>query len=152
MIGKNVRRRLPDERRAIVHRFEIAGHKGYIILGLYDDGKPGEIFIAMSKEGSTLSGLLDNVAVASSLLLQNGVPLETLVRKFSSTRYEPSGLTKNRCLPIATSITDYIFRWLGLKFLSLEILREIGVVTKCHECHKVITHDGEIYPCISCVI
>ena len=113
------RRRLPDERRGITHKFSVAGHEGYINVGMYEDGTPGELFITMAKEGSTISGLRDTVATMSSLLLQYGVPLEALVNKFSHTRFEPSGFTGNREIPIAKSIIDYIFRWLALKFLPL---------------------------------
>lgn len=111
------RRRLPDERRAITHKFSISGHEGYITVGLYDDGTPGEIFITMSKEGSTISGLMDGFATAVSLALQYGVPLKVLVDKFSHMRFEPSGFTNSKDIPIAKSVLDYIFRWLGLKFL-----------------------------------
>ncbi len=111
------RRRLPDERQSITHKFSIAGHEGYITVGMYEDGTPGEIFITMSKEGSTISGLMDSFATAISLALQYGVPLKVLADKFSHARYEPSGFTTHKDIPIAKSITDYIFRWLGLKFL-----------------------------------
>ncbi|HWP47124.1 MAG TPA: vitamin B12-dependent ribonucleotide reductase [Candidatus Limnocylindrales bacterium] len=114
---KPVRRRLPDERKAITHKFSVAGHEGYITVGMYEDGKPGEIFIVMSKEGSTISGLMDAFATAISIALQYGVPLEVLVNKFSHMRFEPSGYTGNKQIPIAKSIMDYIFRWLALKFL-----------------------------------
>jgi ribonucleoside-diphosphate reductase alpha chain len=114
------RRRLPDERQSITHKFSIAGHEGYITVGMYEDGTPGEIFITMSKEGSTISGLMDSFATAISLALQYGVPLKVLADKFSHARYEPSGFTTNKDVPIAKSITDYIFRWLGLKFLPEE--------------------------------
>lgn len=115
---KPVRRRLPDERKSITHKFSIAGHEGYITVGMYPDGTPGEIFITMSKEGSTLSGLMDAFATAISLALQYGVPLKVLVDKFSHMRFEPSGFTNNPEIPIAKSIIDYIFRWLGKKFLT----------------------------------
>jgi ribonucleoside-diphosphate reductase alpha chain len=114
---KAQRRRLPDERQSITHKFSIAGHEGYITVGTYEDGQPGEVFITMSKEGSTISGLMDGFATAVSLALQYGVPLRVLVDKFSHMRFEPSGFTNNKELPIAKSICDYIFRWLGLKFL-----------------------------------
>ncbi len=117
-IGKPVRRRLPDERQAITHKFNIAGHEGYITVGMYEDGDAGEIFIVMAKEGSTISGLMDTVATMASLALQYGVPLKTLVDKFSHTRFEPSGFTGNPQIPIAKSIIDYVFRWLGSKFLA----------------------------------
>jgi ribonucleoside-diphosphate reductase alpha chain len=114
---KPQRRRLPDERKSITHKFSIAGHEGYITVGTYEDGQPGEVFITMSKEGSTISGLMDGFATAVSLALQYGVPLRVLVDKFSHMRFEPSGFTNNKEIPIAKSICDYIFRWLGLKFL-----------------------------------
>ncbi|MDE3057362.1 MAG: vitamin B12-dependent ribonucleotide reductase [Bacteroidota bacterium] len=111
------RRRLPDERKAITHKFSIAGHEGYITVGLYEDGTPGEVFITMSKEGSTISGMMDAFATSISLALQYGVPLKVLVDKFSHMRFEPSGFTNNENIPIAKSICDYLFRWLGMKFL-----------------------------------
>lgn len=114
------RRRLPDERKAITHKFSISGHEGYITVGQYEDGKPGEIFITMSKEGSTISGLMDGFATAISLALQYGVPLKVLVDKFSHMRFEPSGFTNSKEVPIAKSVLDYIFRWMGLKFLARE--------------------------------
>ena len=100
------------------HKFDIAGHEGYIIAGMYEDGQPGEIFITMSKEGSTISGLMDSFATAISIALQYGVPLRGLVDKFSHMRFEPSGFTKNPDIPMAKSIMDYIFRWLASKFLE----------------------------------
>jgi len=113
-----VRRRLPDERRAITHKFSIGGHEGYMTVGMYEDGSPGELFVVMAKEGSVVSGLMDGFATSVSLALQYGVPLQVLADKFTHTRYEPSGFTGNPDIPIAKSITDYIFRWLSLKFLS----------------------------------
>jgi len=124
------RRKLPDERRSITHKFSINGHEGYITVGLYDEGQPGEIFLVMAKEGSTISGLMDAFATMVSLALQYGVPLRALVDKFSHTRFEPSGFTKNPEIPIAKSITDYIFRWLASKFLSTEEKQEVGVVLR----------------------
>jgi ribonucleoside-diphosphate reductase alpha chain len=132
-----LRRKLPDERRSITHKFDIAGHEGYIIAGMYEDGQPGEIFITMSKEGSTISGLMDSFATAISIALQYGVPLRGLVDKFSHMRFEPSGFTKNPDIPMAKSIMDYIFRWLATKFLDGDAQREIGVV-------KQETEDKEI--------
>jgi ribonucleoside-diphosphate reductase alpha chain len=114
---KPVRKRLPDERQSITHKFSIAGHEGYATVGMYEDGQPGEVFIVMSKEGTVVSGLMDSFATAISLALQYGVPLKVLVQKFSHTRFEPSGFTNNREIPMAKSIADYIFRWLALKFL-----------------------------------
>ncbi|MBL8918290.1 MAG: vitamin B12-dependent ribonucleotide reductase, partial [Myxococcaceae bacterium] len=119
-VQRDARRRLPDERRAITHKFSIAGHEGYLTVGMYEDGQPGELFITMAKEGSTVSGLMDSFATAISLALQYGVPLQVLADKFSHTRFEPAGFTNNPDLPIAKSITDYIFRWLSLKFLPQE--------------------------------
>ncbi|TMA93575.1 MAG: vitamin B12-dependent ribonucleotide reductase [Deltaproteobacteria bacterium] len=123
-----LRRKLPDERRSITHKFDIAGHEGYIIAGMYEDGQPGEIFITMSKEGSTISGLMDSFATAISIALQYGVPLRGLVDKFSHMRFEPSGFTKNPDIPMAKSIMDYIFRWLATKFLDGEAQQEVGIV------------------------
>jgi ribonucleoside-diphosphate reductase alpha chain len=114
------RRRLPDERRAVTHKFSIGGHEGYMTVGMYDDGTPGELFVTMAKEGSVVSGLMDNFATMISMSLQYGVPLRVLCDKFSHTRFEPSGFTGNPEIPIAKSITDYIFRWLTLKFLPSE--------------------------------
>src|SRR5919204_1229814 len=125
-----VRRKLPDERRAITHKFDIQGHEGYITVGTYDDGTPGEIFLVMSKEGSTISGLMDAFATSISLALQYGVPLEVLVKKFAHTRFEPSGFTKNPEIPIAKSITDYIFRWLASKFLSGAQQEAVGIIRR----------------------
>jgi len=120
VVYRPVRRKLPDERRSITHKFSIGGHEGYITAGMYDDGTPGEIFIAMSKEGSTISGLMDSFATSVSFNLQYGVPLKFLVDKFSHVRFEPSGWTGNPQVPYAKSIMDYIFRWLGAKFLGPE--------------------------------
>ncbi|MBF5041288.1 vitamin B12-dependent ribonucleotide reductase [Aggregicoccus sp. 17bor-14] len=117
---KAVRRRLPDERQSITHKFSIGGHEGYVTVGMYEDGTPGEVFCVMAKEGSVVSGLMDSFATSISLALQYGVPLKVLVDKFSHTRFEPSGFTGNRDIPIAKSITDYLFRWLALKFLPSE--------------------------------
>ncbi len=125
-----LRHRLPDERRSITHKFDIAGHEGYIIAGMYEDGQPGEIFITMSKEGSTISGLMDSFATAISIALQYGVPLRGLVDKFSHMRFEPSGFTKNPDIPMAKSIMDYIFRWLASKFLDNEAQQEVGLVQR----------------------
>jgi ribonucleoside-diphosphate reductase alpha chain len=124
------RRKLGDERRSITHKFDVGGHEGYITVGLYEDGKPGEIFLRMSKEGSTVSGLMDSFATAISLTLQYGVPLEALVKKFTHMRFEPSGFTKNREIPIAKSLVDYVFRWLGSKFLSADEKEAIGVISR----------------------
>ncbi len=121
------RRRLPDERASITHKFDIAGHEGYITVGLYEDGQPGELFLTMAKEGSTISGFADAFAQAISYALQYGVPLQDLVDKFSHARFEPSGMTKNPDIRFAKSIVDYIFRWLAAKFLSPEAQYRAGV-------------------------
>lgn len=118
VVNKPLRRKLPDERNALTHKFSIAGHEGYITVGMYPEGTPGEIFLTMSKEGSTISGLMDSFATAISLALQYGVPLQTLVDKFAHSRFEPSGITNNPDIRFAKSIMDYIFRYLGSKFLS----------------------------------
>jgi len=115
---KALRRRLNTERQSITHKFSVAGHEGYFTVGLYDDGMPGEVFIKMSKEGSTLSGIMDSLALSISLNLQYGVPLEVLVSKFTHSRFEPSGMTTNPEIPIVKSIMDYIGRWLAVKFLE----------------------------------
>lgn len=117
---KPYRHRLPDERAGITHKFNISGHEGYLNVGLYPNGTPGEIFIRMSKEGSTVSGLMDAVALLTSLCLQYNVPLEVLVDKFAHGRFEPQGHTQNKSIGYVTSPLDYIFRWLKLKFLSDE--------------------------------
>jgi ribonucleoside-diphosphate reductase alpha chain len=122
-----VRRRLPDERKAITHKFDIAGHEGYITVGLFEDGQPGEIFLVMAKEGSTISGFADAFAQAISYALQYGVPLQALVDKFSHVRFEPSGMTRNPEIRFAKSIVDYIFRWLASKFMSPEAQFHAGV-------------------------
>jgi len=114
------RRKLADERRAITHKFSVGGHEGYLAVGLYEDGLPGEIFITMAKEGSTVSGLMDSFATAISLALQYGVPLKVLCDKFSHSRFEPSGWTPNPDIRMAKSVMDYIFRWLAIKFLPRE--------------------------------
>jgi ribonucleoside-diphosphate reductase alpha chain len=170
------RRKLPDERQAITHKFSIAGHEGYITVGMYEDGKPGEIFLVMAKEGSTISGLMDAFATSISMALQYGVPLEALVEKFSHVRFEPSGFTKNPEIPYAKSITDYIFRWLASKFLSSEHQDAVGVqrvdagrkaptessagsfstyrsqadAPPCHYCGSIMTRNGSCYRCANC--
>ncbi|MBP1704391.1 MAG: Ribonucleotide reductase of class (coenzyme B12-dependent) [Chloroflexi bacterium] len=124
------RHRLPAERTAVTHKFEVSGHEGYIIVGLYPDGQPGEIFLKMAKEGSTVSGLMDAFATAISLALQYGVPLRDLVNKFAHVRFEPAGFTANSEIPIAKSTIDYIFRWLGSRFLSAEDKATLGIVDR----------------------
>jgi len=115
--GKPLRRRLADTRTAITHKFDIAGHEGYLTVGLFDDGQPGELFITMAKEGSTIGGLMDSIGTLTSMAFQYGVPLEALTRKFAHQRFEPSGFTKNPDIRNASSITDYVFRWLSLQFV-----------------------------------
>ena len=124
VVRKPVRVKLPDERSSITHKFSISGHEGYLTVGLYDDGAPGEIFIRMSKEGSTLSGIMDALALSMSMNLQYGVPLEVIVGKFTHSRFEPSGMTGNRDIPMVKSIIDYIGRWLALKFLPKDIAKK----------------------------
>jgi ribonucleoside-diphosphate reductase alpha chain len=111
------RRRLPDTRQSITHKFSVAGHEGYLTVGLYEDGQPGELFITMAKEGSTVGGLMDVIGTCTSMALQYGVPLITLVDKFRHARFEPSGMTSNRDIPFAKSLIDYIFCWLGCRFI-----------------------------------
>jgi len=113
-----IRHKLEDERMSITHKFNVGGHEGYITVGLYRDGSPGELFITMAKEGSTVSGLMDSFACAVSLALQHGVPLKLLCEKFAHTRFEPSGWTNNADIGFAKSIMDYIFRWLQVRFLT----------------------------------
>ena len=127
---KPYRRRLPAERQAVTHKFDIAGHEGYITVGLYPDGQPGEIFVRMAKEGSTVAGLMDSFAISVSLALQYGVPLHDLVNKFAHVRFEPSGFTGNQEIPIAKSIVDYIFRWLGSRFLPPEERATLGLIDR----------------------
>ncbi len=174
VVYRPVRRKLPDERRSITHKFSIGGHEGYITVGMYDDGAPGEIFITMAKEGSTISGLMDAFATAVSFNLQYGVPLKFLVDKFAHVRFEPSGWTGNQQIPYAKSIMDYIFRWLGAKFLGEEYaITEAGESTTlrptepspqqelpfapvtadaplCAECGSIMTRNGSCYKCGNC--
>lgn len=126
------RRKLPDERKSITHKFSVGGHEGYIIVGMYEEGTPGEIFIKMAKEGSTLSGFMDGLALSISIGLQYGVPLKALVEKLTNTRFEPSGFTENSNIRYASSVLDYIARWLGGKFLSPEYLKPRAVLSE-HE-------------------
>jgi ribonucleoside-diphosphate reductase alpha chain len=177
IVYRPIRRKLPDERRSITHKFTIGGHEGYITVGMYEDGAPGEIFIAMAKEGSTISGLMDSFATAISFNLQYGVPLKFLVDKFSHVRFEPSGFTGSPTIPYAKSIMDYIFRWLGAKFLGPEYaVGEVGdnpVTLRptepdpqqslpfsgaptiedaplCAECGSIMTRNGSCYKCGNC--
>lgn len=168
------RHKLPDERQSLTHKFSIGGHEGYITVGLYEDGTPGEVFISMAKEGSTISGLMDSFATSISYALQYGVPLKFFVDKFSHVRFEPSGWTGNKQIPYAKSIMDYIFRWLGAKFCGPEYaMTEAGetpnlrptepesqqalpfapVVSDaplCAECGGIMTRNGSCYKCENC--
>ena len=169
------RRRLPDERRALTHHFSVGGQEGYVTVGLYEDGQPGELFIKMSKEGSTVSGLMDSFATAVSLALQYGVPLRVLCDKFSHMRFEPSGWTGNARIGFAKSIMDYLFRWLDLRFLQGESqnLFEVPVAQSgqmqhsdpvqalagivqledappCLNCGSLMVRNGSCYRCMTC--
>ena len=174
VVYRPVRRKLPDERQSITHKFSIAGHEGYITVGLFEDGTPGEIFITMAKEGSTISGLMDSFATAVSYGLQYGVPLKFFVDKFSHVRFEPSGYTGNPQVPYAKSIMDYIFRWLANKFLGpnaveneagetvklrptepepqqkLQFNIEMADAPLCTECGGLMTRNGSCYKCENC--
>jgi ribonucleoside-diphosphate reductase alpha chain len=144
--ARPARRRLPDERRALTHKFSIQGHEGYVTAGLYDDGQPGEIFLVMAKEGSTISGLMDALATAVSMALQYGVPLSALVEKFSHTRFEPSGFTKNPEIPFAKSLTDYLFRWLGSRFLPPAERAALGVIERGGADRNGVERNGDLHP------
>ena len=174
IVYRPVRRKLADERQSITHKFAIGGHEGYITVGLFEDGSPGELFITMAKEGSTISGLMDNFATAISYGLQYGVPLKFYVDKFSHVRFEPSGWTGNKQIPYAKSIMDYIFRWLGAKFIGPEhAVTEVGESPNlrptepepqqllpfspgvadapiCSECGGMMTKNGSCYKCENC--
>jgi ribonucleoside-diphosphate reductase alpha chain len=173
VVYRPVRRKLPDERNSITHKFSIGGHEGYITVGMYEDGTPGEVFIAMAKEGSTISGLMDTLATSISYGLQYGVPLKFFVDKFSHVRFEPSGWTGNQQVPYAKSIIDYIFRWLGARFLGITDTNEAGDSPKlrptvvepqqalpfdanstdaplCSECGSMMTRNGSCYKCENC--
>jgi ribonucleoside-diphosphate reductase alpha chain len=173
------RRKLPDERESVTHKFAIGGHEGYIIVGMYKEGAPGEIFIKMAKEGSTLSGFMDGLALSVSIGLQYGVPLKALVDKLTNTRFEPSGFTENPSIRYASSVLDYIARWLGGKFLSAEYLKpridlheepvskraviadassaqtripssEVGDAPSCSTCGMLMVPNGSCYKCANC--
>lgn len=115
--NRPIRRRLPDTRQAITHKFNVVGHEGYITVGLFEDGKPGELFITVGKSGSSENGLMDSIGIAVSVALQYGVPIEDLVKKFGNSAFGPSGMTTNSDIPFAKSFLDYIFRWLGMQFI-----------------------------------
>ena len=139
LFARAQRRKLPDERKSITHKFSIGGHEGYIIVGMYAEGPPGEIFIKMSKEGSTLSGFMDGLALSISIGLQYGVPLKALVDKLINTRFEPSGFTENPAIRYSSSVLDYIARWLGGRFLSSEYLKPRGASSDKDMLHPVIS-------------
>jgi ribonucleoside-diphosphate reductase alpha chain len=170
-----VRRRLPDERHSLTHHFSVGGQEGYVTVGLYRDGLPGELFIRMAKEGSTVSGLMDSFATAVSLALQYGVPLGVLCNKFSHTRFEPSGWSGNPKIGYAKSLTDYLFRWLELRFLKgeqgilfdlpapaqpqpavtsavegLAQVVELGDAPVCQFCGSLMVRNGSCYRCMTC--
>ena len=170
-----VRRRLPDERHSLTHHFSVGGQEGYVTVGLYEDGLPGELFIRMAKEGSTVSGLMDSFATAVSLALQYGVPLRVLCDKFSHTRFEPSGWSGNPKIGYAKSLTDYLFRWLELRFLKgeqgllfelpkpaqpqrevtsvvegLGQVVELGDAPVCQFCGSLMVRNGSCYRCMTC--
>ncbi len=131
------RRRMPRERQSITHKFSIGGHEGYITAGMYEDGSVGEIFLTdIGKEGSTLRGMMNSFATAISISLQYGVPLETLVRKFSYMRFEPEGMTSNPEIPFAKSMPDYIMRWLASRFLDVDLQEELGILTPAVRARK----------------
>jgi len=166
------RHRLPEERVSVTHKFSIVGHEGYVTVGQYEDGTPGEMFIRMSKAGSVISGLMDGFALSISLALQYGVPLEVLVDKYTHTRFEPSGFTTNKNIPMTTSILDYIFRWMGAKYLTddqpipdmpqpvQQRLSDIGYLGKsndsemdgppCPRCGSIMVRSGTCHTCRSC--
>jgi ribonucleoside-diphosphate reductase alpha chain len=118
VVNQPLRKRLPETRMAVNHKFEIAGHEGYLTVGLFEDGQPGELFVTMAKEGSTIGGLMDTIGALTSMSLQYGVPLESLVRKFAHQRFEPSGFTRNPDIRNASSIIDYVFRWMACQFVE----------------------------------
>ncbi len=177
IVYRPIRRKLPDERQSITHKFSIGGHEGYITVGMFEDGTPGELFITMAKEGSTISGLMDSFATAVSYGLQYGVPLKFFVDKFSHVRFEPSGWTGNPQVPYAKSIMDYIFRWMAAKYLppeeAVDAVNEAGESTRlrpteaepqqslpfgpvvedaplCSECGGLMTRNGSCYKCENC--
>jgi ribonucleoside-diphosphate reductase alpha chain len=175
-----VRNRLPDERISVTHKFDIGGHEGYITVGLYPDRQPGELFITMAKEGSTVSGLISSFAQAISIGLQHGVPLKLFCEKFAHTRFEPSGWSGNPDIRHATSVMDYIFRWLQLRFGDVEkhiVLPEARQATNanmaqpapaipgfmsaadalitseapsCKHCGSITQRNGSCYACVNC--
>jgi ribonucleoside-diphosphate reductase alpha chain len=168
------RRRLPDERQALTHHFSVGGQEGYVTVGLYEDGQPGELFIKMAKDGSTVSGLMDSFATVVSLALQYGVPLRVLCDKLSHTRFEPSGWSGNGHIGYAKSVMDYLFRWLKLRFLegesrslfdtpliqtglpnadpaqALRELVQLGDGPPCPNCGSLMVPSGSCHRCMTC--
>jgi ribonucleoside-diphosphate reductase alpha chain len=138
LFARQQREKMPVERDSVTHKFSVGGHEGYITVGMYEDGRPGEIFIKMSKEGSTLSGVMDGLALTISLGLQYGVPLKVFVDKLVNTRFEPSGITANPNIRFSTSVLDYIARWLGGKFISSDYLKLNGA-TATEVAHAIAT-------------
>ena len=126
LFARAQREKMPAERASVTHKFSVGGHEGYITVGLYEDSRPGEIFIKMSKEGSTLSGVMDGLALTISIGLQYGVPLKVFVDKLLNTRFEPSGITANAKIRFVSSVLDYIARWLGGRFISADYLKLNG--------------------------
>ncbi|MDE3179471.1 MAG: hypothetical protein KGM47_07390 [Acidobacteriota bacterium] len=167
------RHRLPDERQAIVHHFSVGGHEGYLMIGLYENGQPGEIFIRMAKAASTIAGMMDSFGIAVSLALQYGVPLEILINKFCHTRFEPTGWTPVKEIGHAKSPMDYVFRWLALKFVPASSPPPTGAAASdpapapaflsvegpgqvetdapvCKECGAIMSRNGSCYRCGNC--
>ena len=171
------RKKLPDTRESVTHKFSVAGHEGYITVGQYENGQPGEIFITLGKAGSTLAGFADAFATAISFSLQHGVELRFLTEKFSHVRFEPSGFTGNSEIPIAKSIVDYVFRWLAQKFLPSEerpsqvslpsngtdlerdgdrdtseraVFVSQADAPPCSECGEIMVRNGACYACVNC--
>jgi len=142
VVERPVRRKMPDTRQSITHKFDIEGHEGYITVGMYDDGQPGEVFVSIAKQGSTTAGLCEAFGRAISYTLQYGVPLRDLVQRFSYMRFEPMGRTANREIPVAQSIVDYIFRWLASQFLSEEDKRELGILTESERARLQAQYEG----------
>ena len=139
---------MPRERQSITHKFSIGGHEGYITAGMYEDGSVGEIFLTdIGKEGSTLRGMMNSFATAISIALQYGVPLETLVRKFSYMRFEPEGITNNPEIPFAKSMPDYIMRWLASRFLDTDAQEELGILTPAVRARKTAQEAAQSVRC-----
>jgi ribonucleoside-diphosphate reductase alpha chain len=168
---KPQRTRMPETRQAVTHKFDIAGHEGYLTVGFFEDGRAGELFVQMAKEGSTIGGLMDTIGTLTSIALQYGVPLETLVEKFSHQRFEPSGFTKNPDIKQATSVIDYVFRWmrtLAVYKPTMEVIKlesptaePNSVLDKaiahfqqdapaCSRCGHITVRNGSCYKCNNC--